>query len=55
MSAMIAIADDPIIACLLRTGLPPWEEEDPDEHDDYYRNFFEPPMAIYEGESYDYF
>ena len=28
-----------------------WEEEDPDEHDDYYRSF--EPVAVYEGEGYD--
>ena len=59
MASMIAIADDPIIRCLERTGLAPWQsfvyddyddEEDPDEHDDYSRSFFSEPWAVYEGE-----
>ena len=34
------IPDDPIISCIMRTGYAPWnqyEEEIPEEHDDYYR------------------
>ncbi len=30
-----------------------WEEEDPEEHDDYYRHY--EPVAVYEGEDYDDF
>ncbi len=79
MSGLNAIADDPVIRCMERTGYPPWmrhhepdedddedyigighspcdsvwEEEYPEEHDDYYR-YFE-PVAVYEGEDHDDF
>ena len=36
------IPDDPIIACILSTGYPPWMQ---DEDDDYVE-----PMAVYEGD-----
>ena len=34
------IPDDPIIACMERTGYPPWEQENGDEPDE--------PFAVYD-------
>jgi hypothetical protein len=42
---MLLIPDDPIIASMLRTGYPPWMQDDDDE-DEYPSE----PMAVYEGE-----
>ena len=32
---MYQIPDDPIIACMMRTGYPPWMQDDYEEHDEY--------------------
>ena len=31
---MISIPDDPIIACIERTGFPPWMQDEPEEDED---------------------
>lgn len=50
---MILIKDDPIIACMERTGWAPWDspewddQEIPEEHDDYFNS---EPFAVYDPE-----
>ncbi len=58
MSGLNAIADDPVIRCMERTGYPPWmrhHEPDEDDDEDYCGEAFDAywgsrPMAVYDPE-----
>ena len=41
------IPDDPIIASMMRTGYPPWYDDDEDDDYDEYRR---EPYAVYDPE-----
>ena len=44
---MTLIPDDPIIASMMRTGYPPWYDDDEDDDYDEYRR---EPVAVYDPE-----
>ena len=44
---MQLIPDDPIIAQMMRTGYPPWYDDDEDDEYDEYRR---EPYAVYDPE-----